>query len=180
MTAVAINRWLAAVAKGVSILLGLTLIVAVVINIVNVIGRYIFNSPVEGADEVEIFLMIGLAFFGALVAHINGRHLRMDVLARRFPPWQGRAVKVLEALVAVVACGVVSWASFNYTSRIWRLNSHSDNAHIPMWIPHSILTASFVLMTVVGAIRLFVPAPSPEHVELADHGEPAGHPELSA
>ena len=169
MNATPINRGLAALANGVSVLLGLTLIVAVVINIVNVVGRYVFNSPVEGADEVEIFLMIGLAFFGALVAHINGRHLRMDVLARRFPPRGGRAVKALEALVAVVVCGVVSWASFNYTSRIWRLNSHSDNAHIPMWIPHSILTASFTLMTLVGVVRLFVPAPP----------LPVDHPELS-
>ena len=169
MSAVPINRGLSALARGVSVLLGLTLMVAVVINIVNVIGRYVFNSPVEGSDEVEIFLMIGLAFFGALVAHINGRHLRMDVLARRFPPRGGRLVKLAEGVLAVVVCGTVSWTSFNYTSRIWRLNSHSDNAHIPMWIPHGILTVSFTLMTIVGAIRLFVPAPP----------LPVEHPELS-
>ena len=170
MTAMRINRWLGWLATGVGVLLGLILIVAVAINIVNVIGRYIFNSPVEGADEVEIYLMIAIAFFGALVAHINGRHLRMDVLARRFTPGRARAVKMLEALVAVVVCGVVSYASFNYTSRIWRLNSHSENAHIPMWIPHGILTVAFTLMTLVGVVRLFVPAPPP----------PADHPELSA
>ena len=170
MTTASINRWLAALANGVSVLLGLTLVVAVVINIVNVIGRYLFNSPVEGADEVEVFLMVGLAFFGALVAHVRGRHLRMDVLARRFRPGPARAVKALEALLAVVVCGVVSWASFNYTSRIWRLNSHSDNAHIPMWIPHSILTVSFTLITLVGIVRLFVPAPPPviDHPELSE------------
>ncbi len=87
-----INRVLGAAATGVSLLLGVALMIAVVINVVNVIGRYGFNQPIEGADEVEIYLMVGLAFLGALVAHIRGRHLRMDVLARRFSPPVARLV----------------------------------------------------------------------------------------
>ena len=163
------NRVLDTVANGIAILLGVALMLAVVINVINVIGRYVFNSPVEGADEVEVYLMVGLAFLGALVAHIRRRHLRMDVLARRFPPRVARVVNEAEALTAVAVCGLLTWVSFGYTARIWRLGSHSDNSHTPMWIPHSVLTVSFALMTVVGAIRLAVP-PSPA---------PADHPELS-
>ena len=169
-----VNRWLASAATAISLLLGVLLMVAVLVNIANVVGRYVFNSPVEGADEVEIYLMIGLAFFGALVAHIRGRHLRMDVLASRFPRRFARVVNSVEALTAVGVCGLVTWVSFNYTSRIWRLGSHSDNAHIPMWMPHSLLTASFALMTLVGLLRVFV-APPPAHPGLPD----AEHPELA-
>lgn len=164
-----VNRWLAGLAAAVSLLLGVTLMIAVVINVINMVARYGFNSPVEGADEVEIYLMIGLAFLGALVAHIRGRHLRMDVIARRFPRPVGRAVSSLEALTAVLVCGLLTWVSFNYVGRIWRLGSHSENAGIPMWIPHSLLTVAFALMTVVGAVRLFVAAPP----------APVEHPELS-
>ena len=169
MMAVRVNRWLGAAASAISVLLGIVLIVAVAINIANVIGRYVFNSPVEGSDEVEIYLMVGIAFFGALVAHARGRHLRMDVLASRLPPRVARVVNTAEALTAVGVCGLVTWVSFNYTSRIWRLGSHSDNAHIPMWMPHSLVTISFALMTLVGLFRLFVaPPPAPvEHPELA-------------
>lgn len=165
-----VNRGLGAAASGISILLGVALIVAVFINVANVIGRYGFNHPIEGADEVEVYLMIGLAFLGALVAHIRRRHLRMDVLARRFPAPVARAANLFEALVAVAVCGLMTWVSFNYTNRIWRLGSHSENAHIPMWIPHSMLAIAFALMTLVGVIRLFV-APPPTVLD---------HPELSS
>jgi C4-dicarboxylate transporter DctQ subunit len=164
-----VNRGLEASATGISLMLGVALMVAVVINVINVIGRYGFNHPIEGADEVEVYLMVGLAFLGALVAHTRRRHLRMDVLARRFPPRVARAVNMAEALVAVGVCGLMTWVSFNYTSRIWRLGSHSENAHIQMWIPHSILAIAFALMTVVGVIRLFVapPPPAVDHPELS-------------
>ena len=164
-----VHRVLDNTANGIGILLGLALMLAVVINVTNVIGRYVFNSPVEGADEIEVYLMVALAFLGALVAHIRRRHLRMDVLARRFPPRVARVVNAAEALTAVAVCGLLTWVSFSYTARIWRLGSHSDNSHTPMWIPHSVLTVSFGLMTVVGAIRLVVPPPP----------APADHPELS-
>ena len=164
-----INRGLDAAASAISVLLGVALIIAVAINIANVVGRYGFNRPIEGADEVEVYLMVGLAFLGGTVAHIRRRHLRMDVLARRFSPPLARVVNASEALVMVGVCGLMSWVSFNYTSRIWHLNSHSENAHIPMWIPHSMLTTAFTLMTLVGVIRLFV-APAAASVD---------HPELS-
>ena len=165
-----VNRVLNAAGNAIAALLGVALMLAVVINVINVIGRYVFNSPVEGADEVEVYLMVGLAFLGALVAHIRRRHLRMDVLARRFPPRIARVVNEVEALTAVAVCGLMTWVAFRYTDRIWHLGSHSDNSHTPMWIPHGVLTVSFALMTLVGAIRLVVPPPP----------VPADHPELSA
>lgn len=149
-------------------LLGAALIVAVIVNVVNVIGRYGFNHAITGADEFQIYLMISMAFLGGLVAHIRCRHLRMDVLTRHFPPGLARLVNGAEALVGVAVCSLMTWISWNYTIKMFRIGSHSENAHIPMWIPHSVLAIAFTLMTLVGLVRLFVraeieaaPAPSP-------------------
>jgi len=145
-----------AVATAFSRLLGAALIVAVLVNVINVISRYGFNHALTGADELQIYLMIGLAFLGGLVAHIRRRHLRMDVLTRHFPPRIVRLLASVEALLGIAVCGLMTWVSWTYTIRIFRLGSHSENAHIPMWMPHSVLAISFTLMTLVGLIRLFV------------------------
>jgi C4-dicarboxylate transporter DctQ subunit len=149
-------------------LLGAALIIAVIVNVVNVVARYGFNHAITGADEFQIYLMISMAFLGGLVAHIRRRHLRMDVLVRHFPPRLARLVNGAEALIAIGACGLMTWISWNYTIRMFRIGSHSENAHIPMWIPHSVLAIAFTLMTVVGLVRLFVreeaaatPVPNP-------------------
>jgi C4-dicarboxylate transporter, DctQ subunit len=136
-------------------LVGVALIVAVLINVVNVVGRYVFDHALTGADDLEIYLMICIAFSGGLIAHIRQRHLRMDVLSRHLPPVLGRLVKGAEALLAIAVCGMMTWVSWNYTLKIFRIGSHSENAHIAMWIPHSLLAVSFTLMTLAGLARLF-------------------------
>jgi C4-dicarboxylate transporter DctQ subunit len=152
---------LGGVATFFSRLLGAALIVAVVVNVVNVIARYGFNHAITGADELQIYLMIGMAFLGGLVAHIRRRHLRMDVLTRHFPPAVARLVNAAEALLAIGVCGLMTWVSWTYTLKIFKIGSHSENAHIPMWMPHSVLAVSFTLMTLVGLVRLVSPAELP-------------------
>jgi TRAP-type C4-dicarboxylate transport system permease small subunit len=144
------------IATAFSRLLGAALIVAVIVNVVNVVARYGFNHAITGADELQIYLMIGMAFLGGLVAHIRRRHLRMDVLVRHFPPRVARFLNGAEALLAIAVCGLMTDVSWTYTVKIFRIGSHSENAHIPMWMPHSVLAISFTLMTFVGLVRLFV------------------------
>ena len=49
----------------------------------------------------------------------------------------------LLALLAIAVCGLMTWVSWTYTTKIFRIGSHSENAHIPMWMPHSVLAISF-------------------------------------
>jgi hypothetical protein len=53
-------------------LLGAALIVAVIVNVVNVVARYGFNHAITGADEFQIYLMISMAFLGGLSSPISG------------------------------------------------------------------------------------------------------------
>ena len=149
------------VARFFSRLLGAALIVAVIINVVNVVARYGFNHAITGADELQIYLMVAMAFLGAVVAHIRRRHLRMDVLTRHFPPLVARWLNGIEALLAIAVCGLMTWISWTYVIKIFKLGSHSENADIPMWLPHSVLAISFTLMTLVGLVRLGGKDPTP-------------------
>ena len=149
------------VASFFSRLLGAALIVAVIINVVNVVARYGFNHAITGADELQIYLMVAMAFLGAVVAHIRRRHLRMDVLTRHFPPLVARWLNGIEALLAIAVCGLMTWVSWTYVVKIFKLGSHSENADIPMWMPHSVLAISFTLMTLVGLVRLGGKDPTP-------------------
>ena len=136
-------------------LLGTALIIAVIVNVVNVIARYGFNHAITGADEFQIYLMIGMAFLGGLVAHVRRRHLRMDVLTRQFSTKAASALARIEMLLTVAVCSLMTWVSWTYTLKMFRIGSHSENAHIPMWIPHSVLLIAFTLMTIVSVVRLF-------------------------
>lgn len=136
--------------------LACALIAAVGMNVINVIGRYAFGTSMSGVDELQIYLLVALAFFGSVVASVRGQHLRMDVLTRFFPQGINRVLRALEAVGAVVLCGFVCVISTSYALRMAQIGTVSENAHIPMWMPHGVVALAFAALTLVGAAELLL------------------------
>ena len=155
-------RILDALATIVAQILGAALIGAVILNVINVVARYGFDHAMTGVDEFQIYLMVGIAFLGGLVAHIRRRHLRMDVLTRYFPPTVRTLLAWAESLLSLAVCTLLATISWNYTVKIWRIGSHSANADIPMWIPHSILAIAFTLIALAELTRILTASPAPQ------------------
>jgi len=139
-------------------LLGLALIAAVAFNFVNVVGRYIFGTTFLSADEVQIYIMVYIAFLGAAVATWRRAHLRMDVLAQRLPKPVQRALAGAELALVLVLAGLVLYVSSQYVGQMARIDARSNNAAIAMWIPHSAIVIGFGLIAVLSllhAVQLF-------------------------
>ena len=135
-------------------LLALAFIFAVVLNFANVIGRYVIGRTIDGADEVQIYIMVAMAFVGAAAVAWRRDHLRMDVLARRLPGPARTALQGLEVALVVVLAGFVLWHSAGYTWQMLALGRKSDGAGIPMWIPHSAVAVGFGLMALIALVQL--------------------------
>ncbi len=150
----AADRLLATGATRLEAALAAALLAAVALNAANVVARYVFGQSITGADELQIYLMLVLAFFGSVVATVRRQHLRMDVLVRYFPHALQRLLEALEGVAAAVLCAFVCWISTQYALRMQQIGSVSENAHIPMWIPHAVVALAFAVMTVIGVLRL--------------------------
>ena len=149
----AVIRSVDALATLVERVLAIALLVGISLNFVNVVGRYVFSYALNGADEIEIYILIWIAFLGAATVTWRNLHLRMDVLVNAFPAPLRFAVLVFETLVFLSVAGFVAWQSFKYVERIYSLGAVSDIAHIPTWIPHSAITVSFGLMVLILLLR---------------------------
>lgn len=153
--------------------LALALIVGISLNFINVVGRYLAGFTINGVDEIEIYILIWIAFIGAAIVTWRGEHLRMDVLLSACPVWVQKTEAVVETLVMVAVTIFVAWQSFLYVERIHSLGALSDIAHIPTWIPHSAITIGFgsmaVLVILRGVKRLMgapMQTPAPEETPL--------------
>lgn len=149
-----------AIVKGVDALttlvervLAVALLVGISLNFINVIGRYVFGYALNGVDEIEIYILIWIAFLGAAAVTWRRLHLRMDVLVDAFPVPLRIAVSIFETIVFAAVAGFVAWQSFKYVERIYALGAVSDIAHIPTWIPHSAIAISFGLMVPIVLLR---------------------------
>lgn len=140
-------------ARAIELALALAFIVAVGLNFVNVVGRYLFGWTILSADEVQIFIMIGMTFLGAAVVTWRNQHLRMDVLVQACPPPVRAALRGLELALLAGLCGFVFALSASYAAQMFRLGRRSDTADVPMWIPHGAVALGFGLMALVAVWR---------------------------
>jgi TRAP-type C4-dicarboxylate transport system permease small subunit len=139
--------------RAIEVLLALALIGAVVLNFVNVVGRYGFGTGFYAADELQTYIMVYIAFLGAAVASWRGLHLRMDVLAQRLPTGMRRILSGAELVLVVILGGLVTWVAWQYVGQMYSLGARSQTAQIPMWIPHTALVLGFGLMVLLTVLR---------------------------
>jgi TRAP-type C4-dicarboxylate transport system permease small subunit len=139
--------------RAIEVLLALALIGAVVLNFVNVVGRYGFGTGFYAADELQTYIMVYIAFLGAAVASWRGLHLRMDVLAQRLPTGMKRILSGAELVLVVILGGLVTWVAWQYVGQMYSLGARSQTAQIPMWIPHTALMLGFGLMVLLTVLR---------------------------
>ena len=147
------NRSIDALAVALEKLLGAALIVAVLYNFVNVVGRYIVGQTFISADEVQIYIMVYIAFLGAAVATWRRLHLRMDVLVHRLPQRVQTVLSVIELGLIVVLAALVLYVSTGYVKQMAGLDARSQNAGIPMWIPHSAIVLGFGLIALLAVLQ---------------------------
>ena len=149
------NRSIDLLAAALEKLLGAALIVAVLYNFVNVVGRYIVGQTFISADEVQIYIMVYIAFLGAAVATWRRVHLRMDVLAKMLPAAARNALAAIELLLLLVLAAFVTYVAYGYVTQMARLDARSQNAGIPMWMPHSAIALGFGLIAVLTVLQIF-------------------------
>jgi TRAP-type transport system small permease protein len=141
-------------ARWIEIALGLALVAAVLINFAGVAGRYLFGVAVVGADELQIFIMVWIAFLGAAVVSWRDRHLRMDVLAGLLPPPAAAALRRVERVTVLALACLVAWQSWLYVGLMIAVDRRSDAAGIPMALPHAAVAAGFALVALIALRRL--------------------------
>ena len=160
-----IDRLFARLTRALELLLALAFIAAVALNFVNVVGRYVFGWTILGADEVQIFIMVGMTFLGAVVVTWRGQHLRMDVIARLCPERVQALLRWADLTLMAVLCGFVFFESSTYAYQMFRLGRLSDTADVPMWIPHGAVALGFGLITLIALWRGAMAALSRRQVE---------------
>jgi TRAP-type C4-dicarboxylate transport system permease small subunit len=130
------------------------LLAAVVINIANVIGRYIFFRPIAWAEEVLMFMIVWGVFISAGSILYQGLHLRMDLLVINA---RGRFRSFLGTLTIAlaIACSLFMIVqSFHIVSNYAASGERSITAGVPLVFTHAALLVGFILMVVAALLRV--------------------------
>ncbi len=79
---------------------------------IDVVARYVFNSPTRWAGWVSENLFGVLAIFGGAYALLYGRHIKVEVLYERFGSRMKLVSTVLTAICFLIFIGLLVWQGY--------------------------------------------------------------------
>jgi TRAP-type C4-dicarboxylate transport system permease small subunit len=136
------------------IVAGLMLAAIVIINALNVTGRYVFLKPIDWAEEVMLFLMIAGVFLSNIGITLDGAHIRMDVLLRFLPPIGRRIMDWIADLLTIGVALTLAWVGVDVVMKLAEFGQTSDAAGIPVAIPQAVIPLSFALTALALIVRM--------------------------
>ncbi len=143
-----------ALAAVVLALAAISLLVAVALNLANIVARYVFFAPIASAEEVMLFLFVGTVFLGNSYVGWKGRQIRMDVFLHTLPaPWRRwfDIVADLAVIVVSIVIIVVGWPAIEMLAEF---DERSQVAEIPLVLPQALIPIGLALNALFVAVRL--------------------------
>lgn len=124
---VLIDRLFLALAVAAGAIAGLVM----ALTFADVLGRYLFNSPIRGAFELTEMAM-GLLVFGALpLVTLRREHVVDAILFDRMPDAVRRVLAVAFDLLGAAVCGLMAWRMWLYGDRLVRFGEVTMELRIP-------------------------------------------------
>ena len=129
-------------------LAGIALIVMTSLVFLQVVMRYVFQSPFSWSDEIAVYCLIGFIYLGAAWAIRDRSHIRvLNVLRGLSPRWRTPLIIVSE-LIWFLANGFIVYQSLLLNESMWQMHYESPVLRIDQKWPYLILPFAFTLMMV--------------------------------
>ena len=123
---------------------GVTLVLIVIINGVNVFCRYVLFWALSWAEEAMIFLMIIGVFVGAITVTWERIHIRIDAFVQMLPHSLRALAEWLAVAITAAVLLPIGWISFGVVQKLRMFDQRSDALDLPVWIPQ--MTIPFALL----------------------------------
>ena len=127
-----IKRATSLVMAALGVLMALNLLAMMFLTVVDVVGRYFFNRPVPGANEI-IELMLAVLVFGTLpLATARNEHILIDILDFLIKGAGKRIQQIAVHFIGAMLCGMMGWQLWRRADELASYSDVSTFLHIPL------------------------------------------------
>ncbi|ARE41664.1 TRAP-type transport system, small permease component, predicted N-acetylneuraminate transporter [Rhodovulum sp. P5] len=156
-----LDRGLYAAERFLALLSGLAVFGLMLLAVVSVGGRNVFNQPLPGYVDWIQQAMPLIAFMGISFTQRDGGHIRMDILIARL---RGRMLWAAEFTTTLAMLGLMlllvwgSWAhfqrSFDFAMPMWSRDSSFD-INLPLWPAKLLAPVAFSVLCLRLTLQLW-------------------------
>jgi len=146
----ALERWLSYF--GLIFLIGLMLMV-----VVEVVARYIFNKPVHGYIDIMEMMMAILVFLTLAYCQREGGHIRMEIFMTRGLA-AGRpyfTAELFHVTLSLLGFAIIAYFSITEAIHAYDINDRSMTLLWPTWPAKSLISVGAIFLCLRFVVQLF-------------------------
>lgn len=136
-----------------ALLAGLCLVAMMLVTVVDVIGRYVFNAPIFGAQDLSELLLILVVFGSMAYCGRTDGHVAVDLFVGMFGPALMRWIDVFVALASAGILFVLAWRAYENAKLAELFQAASNLLQIPLAPFHMVVGAGAALYGVVMLVK---------------------------
>lgn len=153
---------------------GIVILALMLLAVVQILGRKIFNFPVRGyVDWVEFFMAV-FCFLGIAYCQRLGGHVRMELLLGRFVGRTRWVLEIVGTLVSIFTISVLAWYAYQHFLRAYEIGDSSMDIGLPIAPGKLVVVIAFISLLARLAIQLvgFI------RLAIYPEAEPIGIPQI--
>ena len=135
--------------RGCGLISAVATFVMMVLVVANILGRYLFNKPLDGTLEFTESLLVLIIFLSLALTQYDGGHIRVTLLTRRLPKAAAKAATVFCMLAGAAFftwCAYAAWRfaaqSFSFKEQEW------GTIVFPLWPVKFVVFAGILLLAI--------------------------------
>lgn len=111
----------------------IVLMAMVLLVVVDVSLRRLFNSPLPFSFELIGIMLVIVVYCFVAYSTSTGRHVGVDVLTTRFPPKTKTTIDLVMDFLSAVLFGLIGWQSIVQGIHIWDIGTETGILRIPYY-----------------------------------------------
>ena len=131
---------------------GLVILLLVLLAVTNVLGRWIFDLPVNGYIDWVEQAMAFMAFLGIAYTQRLGGHIRMDIVVGLLKGRLLWCVELISTTVMFLLTLVLAYGSYLHFLRAYTIGDSSLDIDLPVWPAKLVVPVAFTVL----ALRLLL------------------------
>ncbi|MBR9884216.1 MAG: TRAP transporter small permease [Oceanospirillales bacterium] len=143
------QRW---IARPLSIVATIVMFFMMMLTLVDVVGRYLFSTPVTGAFEITEIMLASVIFLGLPLVTSERDHIAVDIIdslvSSRTVGW----LKRIASLVGAVSFSLLAWMLWEHAFKNLR---YGDTTAV-LEIPYAWLTFLMATAVSLSALALYI------------------------
>lgn len=133
------------------------LFLMMMITAVDVVGRYVFNAPLNGGFEITEMLLAALIYCGLPLVSQRREHIVIDTFDPLMSPRVKRALDMLAEIVCSLILGGIGYLIFRRAARVAEYGDTTNVLKLPLAPVAYLMGTMIIVACLIHLSLIFVP-----------------------